>query len=74
MVNQSMFGYAFVSTNESTHCADISIQQFGMHVTPDPLSIRARILPPPTLKYGVGSRQPTIVGFGSELCGFLLNA
>lgn len=26
-----------------------------------PLPVQARILNPPTLKYGVGSRQPTIV-------------
>ncbi|KAJ7481095.1 argonaute-like protein [Mycena galericulata] len=37
------------------------VRQFGMAVeTTDPLSIRARVLTPPTLKYGAGSRDPTI--------------
>ncbi|CCL99782.1 uncharacterized protein FIBRA_01804 [Fibroporia radiculosa] len=38
------------------------VRQFGIFVAPDvrPLSIQARVLQPPTLKYGAGSRQPTI--------------
>ncbi|PCH42610.1 argonaute-like protein [Wolfiporia cocos MD-104 SS10] len=38
-------------------------RQFGLHVAPGarPLSVPARILPPPTLKCGVGSRQSEIV-------------
>ncbi|KAG6917905.1 hypothetical protein DXG01_000514 [Tephrocybe rancida] len=38
------------------------VRQFGMHVdTSGPLRVQARILRPPTLKYGVGSKQLTIV-------------
>ncbi|PCH41081.1 Piwi-domain-containing protein [Wolfiporia cocos MD-104 SS10] len=39
------------------------VRQFGLHVAPDarPMSVSARVLPPPTLKYGPGSQQPTIV-------------
>jgi eukaryotic translation initiation factor 2C len=37
------------------------VRQFGMNVTPQALNIDARVLPAPTLRYGVGSRQPTIV-------------
>ena len=40
-----------------------AIQQFGLTVQPDarPLDIPARVLAPPTLRYGAGSRQQTIV-------------
>lgn len=38
------------------------VRQFGMHVPdPNPLRVSARILAPPTLKYGAGSRQANIV-------------
>ncbi|KAF8897601.1 argonaute-like protein [Infundibulicybe gibba] len=38
------------------------VRQFGMHVnTSGPLKIQARVLKPPTLKYGVGSRQVNVV-------------
>ncbi|KAL0575953.1 hypothetical protein V5O48_006023 [Marasmius crinis-equi] len=39
------------------------VRQFGMNVdtTSGPLKVQARILPPPTLKYGRGSKQATIV-------------
>ncbi|EJF61200.1 argonaute-like protein [Dichomitus squalens LYAD-421 SS1] len=38
------------------------VRHFGMEVSPnaDVLSLQARILDPPTLMYGQGSRQPTI--------------
>lgn len=37
------------------------VRQFGLHVEQgEPLSFSARVLEPPTLKYGAGSRQPTI--------------
>ena len=37
------------------------VRQFGLSVPqPEPLSLNARILMPPTLKYGEGSRQITI--------------
>lgn len=37
------------------------VRQFGLSVTnPEPLSLSARVLMPPTLKYGEGSKQPTI--------------
>lgn len=39
------------------------LRQFGMTVatTAGPLPVAARVLVPPTLKYGVGSKQLTIV-------------
>lgn len=38
------------------------VRQFGMNVdSSGPLKVQARILRPPTLKYGPGSKQPTIV-------------
>ncbi|KNZ81482.1 Protein argonaute-2 [Termitomyces sp. J132] len=38
------------------------VRQFGMHVdTSGPLKVQARVLKPPTLKYGIGSKQLTIV-------------
>ncbi|KAI0092008.1 argonaute-like protein [Irpex rosettiformis] len=36
------------------------VKQFGLHVHEQPQAIRARVLPAPMLKYGVGSKQPTI--------------
>ncbi|KAJ7068346.1 argonaute-like protein [Mycena amicta] len=38
------------------------VRQFGMNVNSaaGPLSVQARVLKPPTLRYGNGSRQPTI--------------
>ena len=32
-----------------------------MNVTPTPISVRARVIPPPMLRYGPGSGEPTIV-------------
>lgn len=45
------------------------VRQFGMHVQSDggPLKVSARVLPPPTLRYGQGSRQPAIVRIISYL-------
>ncbi|KAI0921048.1 hypothetical protein AcV5_001233 [Taiwanofungus camphoratus] len=39
------------------------VREFGMHVDPNarPLGFTARVLNPPTLKYGPGSKQATIV-------------
>ncbi|KAH9938191.1 argonaute-like protein [Fomitopsis serialis] len=39
------------------------VRQFGLEVQPNakPMSLSARVLIPPTLKYGVGSKQATIV-------------
>ncbi|KAF7301729.1 Argonaute-like protein [Mycena indigotica] len=38
------------------------VRQFGMNVNSSagPLNVQARVLKPPTLRYGPGSRQPTI--------------
>ncbi|KAF5388155.1 hypothetical protein D9615_000461 [Tricholomella constricta] len=37
------------------------VRQFGMHVdSSGPLKVQARVLKPPVLRYGVGSKQPTI--------------
>lgn len=35
----------------------------GVDVSQGPLKISARILQPPMLRYGVGSKQPTVVRF-----------
>ena len=41
------------------------VRQFGMDVnTTGPLKVQARVLKPPTLRYGRGSKQLTIVGIG----------
>jgi eukaryotic translation initiation factor 2C len=38
------------------------VRQFGMHInTALPLKVQARVLKPPTLRYGPTSKQPTIV-------------
>jgi len=39
------------------------VKQFGLKVEPNvqPLQLQARVLQPPMLKYGPGSKQPTIV-------------
>jgi eukaryotic translation initiation factor 2C len=38
------------------------VRQFGMYVnTTGPLRVAARVLRPPMLRYGPGSKQPTIV-------------
>ncbi|KAF8205042.1 argonaute-like protein [Pholiota molesta] len=38
------------------------VRQFGMNVSSTgPLRLQARVLKPPTLRYGTGSKQPTIV-------------
>ncbi|THH18233.1 hypothetical protein EW146_g2726 [Bondarzewia mesenterica] len=37
------------------------LRQFKMQVSPEALKINARVLVPPTLKYGAQSKQPTIV-------------
>ncbi|KAA1466451.1 argonaute-like protein [Dentipellis sp. KUC8613] len=36
------------------------VRQFGMNVGQEPVKIGARVLVPPTLRYGAKSRQPTI--------------
>ena len=37
------------------------VRSFGMNVTPMPISVQARVLPPPMLRYGPGSAEATIV-------------
>jgi eukaryotic translation initiation factor 2C len=39
------------------------VRAFGMKVTPTPISVRARVLPPPMLRYGPGSAETTIKPF-----------
>jgi eukaryotic translation initiation factor 2C len=36
------------------------VRAFGMNITPTPLSVPARVLAPPVLRYGQSSREPTI--------------
>ncbi|KDR84292.1 hypothetical protein GALMADRAFT_111558 [Galerina marginata CBS 339.88] len=36
------------------------VRQFGMNVTPTPLSVRARVIAAPVLRYGQGGRENTI--------------
>jgi eukaryotic translation initiation factor 2C len=33
------------------------IREFGMDISPNPLTVRARVLPPPSLTYGKGSKE-----------------
>ena len=44
------------------------IQDFGMRIETNPLSVGARILSPPTLKYGAGSKQVSVVRLPGLLC------
>jgi eukaryotic translation initiation factor 2C len=37
------------------------VRAFGMNVTPTPISVPARVIAPPTLRYGPGSGELTIV-------------
>ena len=37
------------------------LRSFGMSVDSNAVKIKARVLNPPTMIYGVGSRQPTVV-------------
>jgi len=37
------------------------MHDFGMRVDENPLTLNARVLVPPTLRYGAGSKRPTIV-------------
>jgi hypothetical protein len=37
------------------------VRAFGMNVTPTPISVQARVLAPPILRYGPGSAEATIV-------------
>ena len=39
------------------------VRAFGMSVTPTPISVPARVLAPPILRYGPGSAEPTIVSW-----------
>lgn len=39
------------------------VRAFGMSVTPTPISVQARVLAPPVLRYGPGSAEPTIVSW-----------
>ena len=48
------------------------VRAFGMNVTPTPISVSARVIPPPMLRYGPGSAEATIVSWLSDLLGFLL--
>jgi len=42
------------------------VREFGIAVTPNPLQLSARVLNPPKLKYGPGSKQPTIAPFNGQ--------
>lgn len=59
--NRSMFGY--VHLFESSNIRLTRQQQFGLHVheAQGALSVDARILKPPTLQYGRGSKQQNVV-------------
>ncbi|VDC01533.1 unnamed protein product [Peniophora sp. CBMAI 1063] len=50
-----MQGLAVLAYGQSEY-----VRQFGINVSNAPLSMTARVIPPPTLKYGTGSKQPTI--------------
>jgi len=42
------------------------VRAFGMNVTPTPISVTARVLPPPMLRYGPGSAEATIRPFNGQ--------
>jgi eukaryotic translation initiation factor 2C len=37
------------------------LRSFGMSVDSNAVKIKSRVLTPPTMVYGIGSRQPTVV-------------
>ena len=50
------------------------VRQFGMNVNDKMIEVTARVLDPPTLKYGPGSRQATIVWVISSLYGLPIDS
>jgi eukaryotic translation initiation factor 2C len=42
------------------------VRSFGMNVTPTPIAVAARVLPPPMLRYGPGSAEATIRPFNGQ--------
>jgi len=42
------------------------VRAFGMNVTPTPISVTARVLPTPMLRYGQGSAEATIKPFNGQ--------
>lgn len=43
------------------------VQQFGMDISKSPMTLTARVLNPPMLRYGGGGTQATIVRFHREI-------
>ena len=39
------------------------VRQFGISFSDKPLAIMARLIDPPTVKYGAGSQQPMVVSY-----------
>jgi len=56
------FVNVYGTTQVLAHGQSEYVREFGMAVTPDPIVVKARVIPPPTLRYGQGSRELTIVG------------
>ena len=50
------------TTQVLAHGQSEYVREFGMAVTPEPIVVKARVIAPPVLRYGPGSREPTIVG------------
>lgn len=42
------------------------VREFGMAVDPNPMVVKARVIAPPTLRYGQGSKQATISPFNGK--------
>jgi len=53
------------TTQVLAHGQSEYVREFGMAVAPVPISVKARVIAPPTLRYGQGSRELTIVSLGT---------
>jgi len=58
---------AYGTTQVLAHGQSEYVREFGMAVTPDPIVVKARVIAPPVLLYGPGSKEPTIVGLFHNL-------
>lgn len=49
------------TTQVLAHGQSEYVREFGMAISPVPITVKARVLAPPVLRYGPGSRELTIV-------------
>jgi eukaryotic translation initiation factor 2C len=55
------------TTQVLAHGQSEYVREFGMAVNPDPIVVKARVIAPPVLRYGPGSRELTIVSLMHNL-------